>query len=260
MRANLMVMEQINVILFGLSYQKKEDFFGSKRFEELIDCLTGGDNFDDILNGDSDNASINSSRADRKESHHDRNNDDNDDESIREYWASKIRNFLIKSNEKWLLDQFNLCKRFINQNSIEGDLKDFQHYVFDRFNSIRALKNKLFRKVLNKSVEPDKNRPTTKEGAIKEIAAENFVAEPITNDDDLKILKLDISALIKAIEEIENRIKMEKILTRNKKQKLKETVDNDEENRDRMIRQQFSMLNFNRNFIALNYAIENPSD
>ena len=40
MRTYLMVQEQINTILFGVTYQKREDFFYDEKFEALIEALT----------------------------------------------------------------------------------------------------------------------------------------------------------------------------------------------------------------------------
>ena len=51
-------------------------------------------------------------------------------EHRKQVYEIKLRNFLIKSNEKWILDQFNLCKRFVLHNSIEGSSKEFLHPVF----------------------------------------------------------------------------------------------------------------------------------
>lgn len=91
---------------------------------------------------------------------------------------------------------------------------------------------------------------------------ENYRMQKIDVATDFKIVKIDIAALIKAIEEIENRMKMDKILNR-KKTKGKEDEDileQEEKMKDRIMRQQFSMLNFNRNYIALTYSQANPSD
>ena len=80
------------------------------------------------------------------------------------------------------------------------------------------------------------------------------------DEEDLKVLKIDLPALIKAIEEIENRVKMEQILHKNKSNKENEVFQGAEELAQKHRMQQFAMLNFNKNHIALKYAQNNPTD
>ena len=79
-------------------------------------------------------------------------------------------------------------------------------------------------------------------------------------EDDLKVLKIDLPALIKAIEEIENRVKMEQILNKNKLNRQNEVFNQAEELSQQHRMQQFSMLNFKKNNVALKYAQDNPSE
>lgn len=91
--------------------------------------------------------------------------------------------------------------------------------------------------------------------------------EPISSE-ELKVMKWDISALIKVIEEIEKRLKMEQILDKKKQEKKTERIQPEDEEEeqskmsamDKLIKQQFSMLNFNRNFLAIKYAQSHPTD
>lgn len=62
-------------------------------------------------------------------------------EDRKQFCEIKLRNFLNKTNEKWMLDQFNLVKRFVLQNSIEGKMKDFSHPVFEHLNEENDNKN-----------------------------------------------------------------------------------------------------------------------
>lgn len=150
MRTNLLVQEQINIILFGATYQKKEDFFYSDEFEDLVQCLTNEENLDEVIMGGGDDSNLNISKIHITKAN-ERNVTDNLVQDHSDHWKTKLRDFLLKSNEKWILDQFNLCKRFLNQNSIEGNLKDFRHPVYEYLNVIKGMKDKLQRKNMLKS-------------------------------------------------------------------------------------------------------------
>lgn len=141
MEQNMLVIEQIRCILFGVAYEIKEDFFESKKFRELVESLADNESFEDVLDTTTRDISFNIDKINAI-NHKDKKDHDesNEEENRHEYWTQRIKDFLLKSNEKWLLDQFNLCKRFINQNSIDGQLSDFYHVVFDRFSNIVAMK------------------------------------------------------------------------------------------------------------------------
>ena len=139
MERNMLVIEQIRCILFGVAYQKNEDFFETRKFRELVETLADNEDFEDILSPDSMEMSVKMDKLNAASKSRLMENEIEEDDR-QDYWAERIKDFLLKSNEKWLLDQFNLCKRFINQNSIEGQLEEFQHAVFDRFSSIVAMK------------------------------------------------------------------------------------------------------------------------
>ena len=139
----MLVIEQIRCILFGVAYQKDEDFFESIKFRELVESLANNENFEDILSPDLKEMSVKMERINGVSKSRLIDNENEEDDRL-EYWAERIKNFLLKSNDKWLLDQFNLCKRFINQNSIEGQLEEFQNPVFDRYPSIVSMKKVSF--------------------------------------------------------------------------------------------------------------------
>jgi hypothetical protein len=260
MRANLLVQEQINIILFGATYIKKEDFFDSEEFEHLVQGLISDEDLEDIVMGDADESSVNHSK------HHiskenERNITGNNFQDNADNWRTKLKDFLLKSNEKWLLDQFNLCKRFLNQNSIEGRLKDFRHPLYEYLNVIKGMKSKLQKKNMIGTAEFEKLGIQSRENLVTEMKEENYRVQNIDVANN-KLVKLDISALIKAIEEIESSIKMDKILGRKitKGKDGQEILMQEENRKDKSMRQQFSMLNFNRNYIALCYSQANPSD
>lgn len=44
MRSILLIHEQINAILFGVTYKKNEDFFETEKCIQIVNCLTEYDN------------------------------------------------------------------------------------------------------------------------------------------------------------------------------------------------------------------------
>jgi hypothetical protein len=151
------------------------------------------------------------------------------------------------------------------------------HPLFDKFHHIKTMRDKSKKKHPSNNADRllysynnplaanyDTPRQTIDAPAennmgelVKDVAVEDTPSVPVSYD-DLKIKKCDISALLKAIEEIEKRIKMEKILEEHKEEKKDDEAEN--ENAIKALRYQFSLLNFNRNFIALTYALDNPTD
>lgn len=100
MRINLMIEEQLNKMLFGFTYEKKEDYFKTENFKIIVDGHKHA-------------------LYDKFEKFHQSEDNFVDKE---EFWRNKLKKFLIKSNEKWILDQFNLIKLFLMRNSWEADL------------------------------------------------------------------------------------------------------------------------------------------
>ena len=58
MEHNMLVIEQIRCILFGVAYQKNEDFIESIKFKELVGSLIDNENFENILSPDSKKISV----------------------------------------------------------------------------------------------------------------------------------------------------------------------------------------------------------
>jgi hypothetical protein len=253
MKTFLLVQEQINSILFGVTYRKNEEFFLSDKFDELIECLVEYDTQDLIVSESrikeqTDNLGETGKPFEIKDTFH-----NSEIGSCRDHWEFKIKNFLTRSNEKWLLDQFNLWKKFLNQNSVEGHYDDFSHPAYDNFQHIRSLKAKLtdkerirhvrrrFSSMLNQNFDVPENA-----SASKKINSSQF------SEIKLEVLKWDICALLRTIEEIENKVKMLNI--------LHQTSSSDSKFCEKFIKHQFAMLNFSRNYIAIQYAQENPSN
>ena len=143
MKEMFMITEQINTVLFGVTYIKKQGFIESDKFQEIVDW---------ILEFEKKELRID---AEDEESEDEDENIIDEDQEIsesetgvvkgnkrREEIERDVRWFLTKSNEKWILDQYNLWKRFLIQNSIQGNYDEFSHPVYQKFEQVRNLKNK----------------------------------------------------------------------------------------------------------------------
>lgn len=144
MRNFLLVHEQINSILLGITYKKSQDFFKSEEFDELVECLADYEEKDliiqdtpreeessEMIQNDMDHIFESGIRLKSRQT-----------ENKKDIWKQTLCNFLTRSNEKWILDQFNLCKKFLNQNSIQGHYDDFSHPAYEKFKHIRSMKTK----------------------------------------------------------------------------------------------------------------------
>lgn len=215
----LMVGEQINAILFGVTYKKNEEFFLSDEYDRLIECLSLYDKKEvvsDSPDGDIDSNVMNSETDQIYLSKNTFNRQILNDR--REYWEFRIKNFLTKSNEKWIIDQFNLCKKFLNQNSVEGHYDEFCHPIYNKFAHIQSFKAKC----TDKRRLAKFNQTFTN---LIRIHSQTSVDEPELRSENngsyvgginLKVNKCDIFALLKTLEEIENKIKMNRILQKTK--------------------------------------------
>eukprot|EP00343_Euplotes_focardii_P003339 CAMPEP_0205811968 /NCGR_PEP_ID=MMETSP0205-20121125/16274_1 /ASSEMBLY_ACC=CAM_ASM_000278 /TAXON_ID=36767 /ORGANISM="Euplotes focardii, Strain TN1" /LENGTH=112 /DNA_ID=CAMNT_0053091881 /DNA_START=40 /DNA_END=374 /DNA_ORIENTATION=- len=76
---------------------------------------------------------------------------------------------------------------------------------------------------------------------------DNFPVHRIS-DVDLSVLKCDILALLKTIEEIENKVRMNRILSLSGNEKAS---NEEKKSKEKYVRQQFAMLNFGRNYTAV---------
>jgi len=181
----------------------------------------------------------------------------------------------MKSNEKWILDQYNLCKRFFLQNSINGHYQDFLHPIFDKFPHIKAMRGRTNKKPKKEEeYNADVHRVSTFTNFLDEngggyidnskvytnqmrVSEQGERPQPLSAG-NAQIVKCDINAFLKAIEEIEKRIRMEQILLNGKEDNQQKRGHAAE--MDRSVRHQFSMLNFKRNYSAIKYAQEHPSN
>ena len=208
MRSFLMVHEQINSILLGLTYKKSTEFLKSSEFDELVEWLAEYEEKDliiedtpreeessEFIQNDIDQVFESGIRLKSRNT-----------ENKKDFWKQKLCNFLTRSNEKWILDQFNLCKKFLNQNSIEGHYDDFSHPAYEKFKHIRSMKAKC---TDGDNILKMKKRFSVlvSEGSIANETPRFPNQKPSTANMqgiDLTVLKCDICALLRTIEEIEN--------------------------------------------------------
>lgn len=114
MYKNLCIQEHINQVCLGIHYEKDLSFFESSRFDRIIQGFSLYEereskvpkqnlNFKNLAKG------IFMKTILKKR---------NDIRGL--FWRNKLKNFIIKSDEKWILDQYNLIKRFCLDNSVEA--------------------------------------------------------------------------------------------------------------------------------------------
>ena len=134
MKEMFMITEQINRVLFGVTYVKKEAFIESQKFQDIVDWILEFEKRELRIDAEDDDES--SSEED----------DDSQTQQINKGTLRRIeieqetKLYLTRSNEKWILDQYNLCKKFLIQNSINGDYDEFYHPVYENFDHIKGLK------------------------------------------------------------------------------------------------------------------------
>ena len=108
MRVNMLVQEQINKILYGSTYSKSTSFLHSEAFSTLSQGIQ--EYYDPYLL--QDNQESEQEIPDKQMPFNNMTH-----ESKKQLWARKLTDFLMKSEEKWILDQYNLIKLFLFQNS-----------------------------------------------------------------------------------------------------------------------------------------------
>ena len=120
---SLCIPEQINSILLGPTYIKSEAYFKSSYHEALLDELQTYDYFnernslsDSLKNGQSMRFAPRA--GGNKVSSFSRSRSAKNLMNSRTKWDQNIRDFLLSSDEGWLLHQYNLCKTFFIHNSV----------------------------------------------------------------------------------------------------------------------------------------------
>lgn len=111
MYKNMCIQEHINKVCLGVYYKRDDCFFKTNTFNRLVQGFSHYNN-EDVLKKDTSNefsgrgslklADLFLKRLDMK--------------SL--FWRNKLQNFILNSDEKWMLDQYNLIKRFCIENSI----------------------------------------------------------------------------------------------------------------------------------------------
>jgi len=114
MYKHLCIQEHINQVCLGIHYEKDLSFFDSKRFKRIVDGFSFYEERETKI--PIEHTSLKRiAKGIHMQSMIKKKND------IRAlFWRNKLKNFLIKSDEKWILDQYNQIKRFCIDNSVEA--------------------------------------------------------------------------------------------------------------------------------------------
>mmetsp|Transcript_5224 Transcript_5224/g.6167 ORF Transcript_5224/g.6167 Transcript_5224/m.6167 type:complete len:233 (+) Transcript_5224:3273-3971(+) len=122
-RDNLCVQEQLNSILLGATFSqaKKQAHFNSSEFRELVyefrHCKAR------YL-----------SQLKKKFVHNlikvtpDDSREEPQLETTKNVWEEALKDYLLHSDEHWVLNQYNLLKVFVSQNSIEKDSSSLENF------------------------------------------------------------------------------------------------------------------------------------
>lgn len=238
---NLCIQEHINHLLLGMSYQKSTEFFKSESFTEIINHFTSYNEFELKSKGQSSNYNMTRSMKRKVQQFNLFNKDKLSISKL--FWRHKLQQFILKSDEKWMLDQYNIAKKFLVGNSIESNIMDFSEPIYNNYEFIlkmkaKAIKNKEIIKSSSVSMKGKidldlKNlyNVYTKDVTMNEIQKEfhiQFIAPQEQSNKDLDFLKIDINALVDTITEIEDSFIMRKILKNEKLESIK-TVNSWEE-------------------------------
>lgn len=106
MYKHLCIQEHINQVCLGMHYKKDRGFFKTPTFTRLVHAFTPyGSEKDDKNQSEPNTSNLNQSSRlfqDQKAKI--------DLHNL--YWKNKLQSFMLESDEKWMLDQYNLIKRF----------------------------------------------------------------------------------------------------------------------------------------------------
>ena len=136
--SNMMINEHFKTIFFGIHNKSKRNFDETK-LVSLAETLANK-----ILN---DFICKNDSYRDYDETH----NGSNmfcalagcSYETRYRVWLDKLKNLLLKSNEHWLINQFQYCKILMVSNSFEMNVEDIPEYLFDAIPYLTDINKKL---------------------------------------------------------------------------------------------------------------------
>ena len=250
----------------------KDDYIKSDKFDEIVDSLLEFEKKTIRIDAEDSESESEGDEVNEDDAINEHNSTNKSMER-REEIARDMKLFITKSNEKWILDQFNLCKKFLLQNSIEGHYDEFAHPVYEKFSHIKHMKEKWWDfKTVGKNYKTFTNMvKSTKSGVTEAIITKSInwdISEKHsvkthtqnpTGEISLEVRKTDIFSLLLTVEEVENKIRLNKILTKiNDHNEIDEELSQRDDSRS--VRLLLSMLNYSRNFAAVKFAQDHPSD
>jgi len=114
MYKNLCIQEHINKVCLGIHYEKDQSFFETYKFERIVkEFSLYEERESNLLNKKVDMKGIVENILQRKS-----RKKQLDLRTL--FWKNKLKNFILKSDEKWILDQYNQIKRFCIESSVRA--------------------------------------------------------------------------------------------------------------------------------------------
>ena len=114
MYKNLCIQEHINKVCLGIHYTKDKSFFDTEQFDRIVE----GFSYYEERESNIPLKKLNLNKLAQGILVKNKRKRGNDLRCL--YWRNKLKNFMIKSDEKWILDQYNQIKRFCIDNSVEA--------------------------------------------------------------------------------------------------------------------------------------------
>ena len=269
---NLCIQEHINYICLGVSYKKDHSFINTEEFEEIVKYL-GKYNTDEMPENRPKPENDMKSLIKRKLSKLTFTNTSQDKLDLKSlFWRHKLQDYLLKSDEKWMLDQYNLVKRFLLQNSVDSNILEFSDPIYNNYEFVRKMKAKAIKTKevhftrnvtrnldgLNVKELYDKYNDQTATNYIQTEFYNNYMTEDKAMSTRLNFKKIDVNALADTFTEIERFLSMKEILTNKKlnSQNLKQVdIEKLRENK-RYVRNQLAMVHFGRNHSSISQVQE----
>lgn len=268
MREHLLIFEQLNSILLGVSYDQDMSYFDSSAFKKLVEgfqkytseasdeskeisidlnSITKQDDTDSKGNIKTSNIfemnnggntlvlQTDNVKLTKREAHQPTHAAPRCENPWKSYWGKTIINFIMTNSNKYILDQYNLIKTFVIHNSIEVD-------TFQSPHKIQSYMNEKYKRMMrkNKKIMKLVSKETNKFTSLREISKATDISQSETKKERI----CNINAFIMMLNDIETK----SVFIKNPK-KYPTTTQNVE--MDEYCRFQLSLINWNRNHSAI---------
>ena len=195
--SNMMIIEHFKTILFGIHNKSKRNYdetklislaktLANKTLNDLIHQNDSYKDYDETHNGVNMYCALVGCSYDTRY----------------RVWLDKLKNLLLKSNEHWLINQFQYCKILIFNNSFEMNVDNIPEFMFDAIPYLDSFKqncnakidkkNKGFQNEWNDNQKVDKLNIETKLSSIKMLNVSNFIGFFIGNEQRINKIQQSI--------------------------------------------------------------------